>query len=322
FRALRVEHDFFSICRTPELACKLTLQPIDRYAGLLDAAIIFSDILVIPQAMGMEVELIAGKGPSFPRPLEVPADMARLVTNVDVTASLGYVYEAITKTRRALDGRVPLLGFIGAPWTLMAYMIEGGGSKNLSKAKTWLFDYPEESHQLLGRITDVAVEFLVGQIKAGAQMVQVFESWGGELGPGDFTAFSLPYIRQISTRVRSSLAAQSLPAVPMTIFAKGSWYALDQLADSGYDVVSLDWTVDPAYALSVTKGRVTLQGNMDPTRLFAGEKAIRQAAREMVKGFGKEARYIANLGHGILPGVDPEALRAYLEEVRDVSLEI
>ncbi|RUS22635.1 Uroporphyrinogen decarboxylase-domain-containing protein [Endogone sp. FLAS-F59071] len=322
FRALRVEHDFFSICRTPELACKLTLQPIDRYGELLDAAIIFSDILVIPQALGMEVEMIPGKGPSFPSPLDKPADLARLLNEVDVAASLGYVYEAITMTRKALDGRVPLLGFIGAPWTLMAYMIEGGGSKNLSKAKAWLFDYPEESHRLLQKITDVAVEFLVGQIKAGAQMVQVFESWGGELGPSDFTTFALPYIRQISSRVKESLIAQSFSPVPMTIFAKGSWYALDQLASSNYEVISLDWTVPPKYAQSVVGDRVTLQGNMDPNRLFAGAEAVSVAATEMVRAFGREARYIANLGHGIMPGVDPDILKVYLETVRDVSLEI
>lgn len=351
FRALRVEHDFFSICRTPELSCKLTLQPIDRYGELLDAAIIFSDILVIPQALGMEVEMIPGKGPSFLSPLEKPADLARLLEEVDVTASLGYVYEAITMTRKALDGRVPLLGFIGAPWTLMAYMIEGGGSKNLSKAKAWLFDYPEESHKLLQKITDIAVEFLVGQIKAGAQvcdclsstspevakliirycaessplsfqMVQVFESWGGELSPSDFTTFALPYIRQISSRVKESLTAQSFSPVPMTIFAKGTWYALDQLASSNYEVVSLDWTVPPEYARSVVGDRVTLQGNMDPNRLFAGAEAVRAAATEMVRAFGREARYIANLGHGIMPGVDPDILKVYLETVRDVSLEI
>ena len=172
FRKVREEFDFFTVCRTPELACQVTLQPIDRYAGLLDASIIFCDILVIPQAMGLEVLMVPGKGPHFPAPLVTPADMDRLFpAPIDVDSSLSYVYEAITLTRKKLNGRVPLFGFIGAPWTLMAYMIEGGGSKTLSKAKSWLFNHPKQSHVLLQRITDVAIKFLIGQAKAGAQVI-------------------------------------------------------------------------------------------------------------------------------------------------------
>jgi uroporphyrinogen decarboxylase len=171
FRKARAENDFFKVCRTPELACAVTLQPIDRYAGLLDASIIFSDILVVPQAMGLEVQMIPGKGPHFPEPLSKPEDVKRLLPSpIDVDTSLSYVYDAITLTRTKLDGRVPLFGFVGAPWTLMAYMIEGGGSKTLSKAKTWLFNHPKESHELLQRITDVVIDFLIGQAKAGAQV--------------------------------------------------------------------------------------------------------------------------------------------------------
>ena len=170
FQKVRAEHDFFTVCRTPELACKVTLQPIERYGDLLDASIIFCDILVVPQAMGMEVEMLKGKGPHFPEPLNTPADISRLKENVDVGESLGYLYEAIKLTRTKLDGRVPLFGFVGAPWTLMAYMIEGGGSKTLSKAKGWLFKYPEESHKLLQKITNVVVDLLVMQVKAGAQV--------------------------------------------------------------------------------------------------------------------------------------------------------
>lgn len=170
FRELRKHHSFFTICRTPELACQLTLQPIDRYGGLLDGSIIFSDILVIPQAMGLDVQMVEGRGPVFTDPLFTPEDMKRLREHVDVDKELGYVYEAITLTRHKLDGRVPLFGFIGAPWTLMAYMIEGGGSKTLSKAKSWLWKYTDDAHALLQRITDISVEFLVGQVKAGAQV--------------------------------------------------------------------------------------------------------------------------------------------------------
>ncbi|CAO3693824.1 unnamed protein product [Umbelopsis ramanniana] len=322
FHEIRKRHGFFEVCRTPELACALTLQPIDRYGSLLDASIIFSDILVIPQALGLEVKMVDGRGPVFTAPLDTPADIARLHEKIDVGKELGYVYEAITLTRMKLEGRVPLLGFVGAPWTLMAYMIEGGGSKTLAKAKGWLWKYPEESHRLLQRITDVSVTFLVGQVKAGAQMLQVFDSWGGELGPNDFKQFSLPYIAQIASRVKEQLDIADLDMVPMTIFAKGSWYALEDLSSIGYDVVSLDWTIDPKFARSVTKDRVCLQGNMDPTALYGPDKAIREIATKMVKDFGKDAKYIANLGHGILPTVNPDSLKVYLETVQQVSAEI
>ncbi|KAI7820294.1 uroporphyrinogen decarboxylase [Gamsiella multidivaricata] len=320
FRAERVENDFFKICRTPELATKVTLQPIDRYDGLLDASIIFSDILVIPQAMGMTVEMVPGKGPHFPDPLVHPSEMpAKLKEKVDVYQELQYVFDAITMTRHALDGRVPLIGFVGAPWTLMAYMIEGGGSKTLSKAKEWIFKHPKASHELLNRITDVCVEFLVGQVRAGAQMLQVFESWGGELGPHDFEQFSLPYLAQIAKRVKAALGSE---AVPMTVFAKGSWYALEQLSEIGYETVSLDWTHDPVQAKALTKGRVTLQGNMDPNVLYGGDEAIVAAVERMVRGFGSTGRYIANLGHGILPTVPVEAMELFLKTVHRVGLEV
>ncbi|KAG0252345.1 Uroporphyrinogen decarboxylase in heme biosynthesis [Mortierella polycephala] len=320
FRAERVEHDFFKICRTPELATKVTLQPIDRYDGLLDASIIFSDILVIPQAMGMTVEMVPGKGPHFPEPLVLPADMAKLTKSVDVHKELQYVFDAITMTRHALNGRVPLIGFVGAPWTLMAYMIEGGGSKTLSKAKEWVFKYPKESHELLGRITDVCVDFLVGQVQAGAQMLQVFESWGGELSPHDFELFSLPYLAQIVTRVKAKLGKDK--AVPMTVFAKGSWYALDKLSVIGYEVVSLDWTHTPESAKAITKGHVTLQGNMDPNVLLGGDEAIVATVERMIRGFGSTERYIANLGHGILPSVPVDAMGLFLKTVHRVGLEV
>lgn len=288
----------------------------------MDASIIFSDILVIPQALGLEVTMVEGRGPVFPEPLVTPEDLKRLETDVNVDEALGYVYKAITLTRHKLGGRVPLFGFIGAPWTLMAYMIEGGGSKTLSKAKSWLWKYPQESHELLQRITDVAVEFLVGQVRAGAQMLQVFDSWAGELSPYDFTTYSLPYIQQIGTKVKQQLKNEGLDNVPMTIFAKGAWFALEQLADLGtYEVVSLDWTIDPEYARKVTKNKVVLQGNMDPSVLYGGDEAIRSTATRMVKAFGDD-KHIANLGHGILPTVDPEALRVYLETVQKVSAEI
>ncbi|RKP26255.1 uroporphyrinogen decarboxylase [Syncephalis pseudoplumigaleata] len=321
FRAMRAEHDFFRVCRTPELAARLTLQPIERYGDLLDGSIIFSDILVVPQALGMTVEMVPGKGPHFPEPLSVPEDLNRLAASVDVVAELGYMFDAITLTRQQLDGRVPLFGFCGAPWTLMAYMVEGGGSKTFSKAKTWLYKYPEASAQLLGRLTDVLIDFLVGQVNAGAQILQVFDSWAGELSPQDFEQFSLPYLRRIATEVRGRLGDR---AVPMTVFAKGAHYALPGLAQAGYNGISLDWTLSPVEArrqvAAATSETIALQGNLDPCVLFAPHDVIRARTREMVEQFKTAGgAHIANLGHGMLPDHDPEALRVFLETVREAS---
>ncbi|KAJ1556248.1 Uroporphyrinogen decarboxylase in heme biosynthesis [Cladochytrium tenue] len=321
FRKSREKNDFFTICRTPRLACEVTLQPIDRYGPLLDASIIFSDILVVPQAMGLEVQMLEKVGPHFPDPLRVPADLARLRTTVDVEESLGYVLDAISLTRVELRGRVPLFGFVGAPWTLMAYMIEGGSSKTLSKAKTWLFRYPEESKRLLQSVTNVCIDFLVAQARAGAQLLQVFDSWGGELSPHDFAQFSLPYLEQIATVVSDRLTKLGLN-VPLVVFARGAHYALDDLSRLKYSVVSIDWTMDPEVARKIAGGRVTLQGNADPSLLYADPKVIKEVARTMLTKFGPERLYIANLGHGMYPDHDPEHLRAYLEAIRDVSTEL
>ncbi|EGO01619.1 hypothetical protein SERLA73DRAFT_103528 [Serpula lacrymans var. lacrymans S7.3] len=321
FRKLRLSHEFFDICRTPHLATEITVQPIRRYTGLVDAAIIFSDILVVPQAMGMEV--LMNPGPVFTDPLSTPADISKLNHPVDVDKELGYVFEAITQTRRALDGEVPLIGFCGAPWTLFAYMIEGGSSKTLQKAKTWLFKYPEESQALLMRIADICVDFLVGQVKAGAQLLQVFDSNAGDLSPHDFTTFSLPGLQHIVNRVRARLADSSLPIVPITLFAKGASPAL--AARAGYDTVGLDWTQDPrdVVASGVT---AALQGNLDPAVLYGGQEAIEREVKRMCSAFrtargGSTRAWIANLGHGITPGVDPEDLRFFFECVHKYSAE-
>ncbi|KAG5459821.1 MAG: uroporphyrinogen decarboxylase [Olpidium bornovanus] len=359
FREEREKNDFFTICRTPSLAKKVTLQPIDRYEGLLDASIIFSDILVVPQALGMEVQMLPGKGPHFPEPLQGPADLGRLTEAVDVPKELGYVFDAITETRISLGGRVPLYGFAGAPWTLMAYMIEGGASKTLGKAKAWLYRHPEASRLLLEKITDVCVDYLVGQVRAGAQVrkyfpeppfpfppshlpshpgrpsddlrvsrlalashvnqiLQVFDSWAGELAPHTFRQFSLPYIREISKRVKAALGGE---AVPMTIFAKGAWYALRDLAASDYEVVGIDWTVDPRWAREQVGWDITLQGNLDPSVLYGDEDAIRAETRRMLEAFGCDRRYIVNLGHGVYPDHPPEAVRTFVEAVKEFGAE-
>ncbi|KAJ5084838.1 uroporphyrinogen decarboxylase [Penicillium alfredii] len=315
--------DFFECCRSPEVASTLTLQPIDRYAGLIDAAIIFSDILVIPQAMGMKVEMVDKKGPHFPEPLSSPTDgqyAQVLEKQVDVKAELDYVYKAITLTRHKLQGRVPLIGFCGAPWTLLCYMVEGGGSKFFVQSKKWIYKYPKESQALLQKIAEICVEYLALQVAAGAQLVQVFDSWAGELSPSSFTSFSLPYLRYISANLPKRLQEKGLEPVPMTVFAKGAWYALDDLCQSGYNVVGLDWLHDAGEARRIANGRVTIQGNADPGILYGGREAITAAVENMAEGFQKGKQgWIVNLGHGVTPFVDPELLKFYFEEIHRLT---
>ncbi|KAJ3018285.1 UNVERIFIED_CONTAM: hypothetical protein HDU68_011236 [Siphonaria sp. JEL0065] len=317
FREARKRNDFFTICRTPELACEVTLQPIDRYEGLLDASIIFSDILVVPQAMGMEVQMLEKVGPHFPKPLKTPEDLSLLVTSPNIHETLGYVMDAITLTRTKLDGRVPLIGFTGAPWTLMAYMIEGGGSKTYSKAKTWLYMYPEASKQLLGWLVDVCVAYLVEQVKAGAQMLQVFDSNAGELGPLEFEEFVLPGLLDLVVRVKKELREIDAE-VPIVIFARNAEYALESLNESEYDVIQVGFTLSPhTVRKQVTKKVV--QGNADPSLLYAPVEKIKSAVKIMLDGFGTQSGYIANLGHGMYPDHDPEHLKAYLSAIKEYS---
>ncbi|KOS20747.1 Uroporphyrinogen decarboxylase [Escovopsis weberi] len=316
--------DFFECCRDPEVASTLTLQPVERFAGLLDAAIIFSDILVIPQAMGMEVEMVDKKGPHFPKPLDTPTDgqyaqvMAR---EVSVAAELDYVYKAITLTRKKLAGRVPLIGFCGAPWTLFCYMVEGGGTKLFSRVKTWIYKYPEETKRLLAKIADVCVDHLALQVKAGAQVAMVFDSWAGELSPSSFKQFSQPYLAHIAQKLPEKIQSLGLECVPTIVFPKGAWFALDSACDLGYNVVGMDWLQDSKEAVRIRGSRnVVFQGNADPGVLYGSKTAITEAVQEMVNGFwvGNKG-WIANLGHGITPGVDPESLRFFFEEIHRLT---
>ena len=259
-----------------------------------------------------------GRGPVFPNPLKGPQDpqYSHLLTaSVDVRKELDYVYKAITLTRQKLEGRVPLIGFVGAPWTLLCYMVEGGGTKLFRQAKTWIYRHRNECLQLLEKIADVCVEHLAFQVVAGAQMIQVFDSWAGELAPASFAEFSLPFLRYIAQKLPERLGELGHERVPMIVFAKGAWYALDQLSESGYQVVSIDWLQDPADAVRIANGRVTLQGNADPGVLYGGRKAITQVVEKMCLGFGTQ-KWIVNLGHGITPGVDPDDLKWFFQEVQ------
>lgn len=286
------------------------------------------------------MEMLEGKGPHFPTPLKDPLDPQYedlLHRDIDVANVLDYVYRAITLTRQKLKGRVPLFGFCGAPWTLFCYMVEGGGSKLFVRVKTWIYRYPDESKKILQRLTDLCVEYLALQVKAGAQIIQVFDSWAAELSPSSFQEFSLIYLRQISKLLPKRLDELSLPQVPMVVFAKGAWYALDDLCDSGYQVVGLDWLHDPAQATAMARGRVVLQGNADPGVLYGGKEAITTVVEDMVQGFGGGRQgWIANLGHGkhlllhkmaiidwiyigVTPFVNPEDLKFFFEEIRRVT---
>ncbi|HEU5289666.1 MAG TPA: uroporphyrinogen decarboxylase [Cyclobacteriaceae bacterium] len=302
---LREKYDFFTRVQTPELACAITLQPVDIVG--VDAAIIFSDILVIPQAMGMEVLMEEGKGPLLPKTIKTSDDIFKL--NVDVTDNLKYVFDALSLTKRELNQRVPLIGFAGAPFTLLCYMVEGKGSKGFEKAKAFCFTQPQLAAQLLQKITDATIQYLIGQAKAGADVVQIFDSWSGLLSPEDFDTFCTPYLAQIA----DALA----PYVPVILFPKGSNYALHKLSRlSGISCLGLDWTIDPQVARTETQNRVALQGNFDPGKLLLQTSEIKKAVHNMIDAFGVKG-YIANLGHGITPNVPVEHAKAFVNAVKE-----
>lgn len=268
--------------------------------------------------------MVDKKGPHFPDPLKSPDDgqySKVLSKDVDVAVELDYVYQAITLTRKKLRGRVPLIGFCGAPWTLFCYMVEGGGTKLFIESKKWIYRYPDASRALLQKIAQICVEYLALQVQAGAQLVQVFDSWAGELSPATFKIFSEPYLAYISENLPKKLAEMGLERVPMIVFPKGANYALDSACNLGYDVVGLDWQIDPAEAVKVRGNRqVVFQGNADPGVLYGTKESISETVKEMVRGFGGGKKgWIANLGHGITPFVKPDDLKFYLEEIQRLT---
>lgn len=305
YMVLREKYGFFERCQTPELACEITLQPIDIVG--VDAAILFSDILVVPQAMGLEVQLVESKGPWLPDPIKTVNDLNR-IRIPDVHESLGYVFDAIRLIKKELNGRVPLIGFAGAPWTLLCYMVQGKGSKTFDEAKAFCYTQPELAHRLLQMITDTTIAYLQEQINAGADTVQLFDSWGGLLGPGDFENLSLQYIRQIVAAVKDK--------APTIIFAKGAWQSLDVMAATGAHGLGIDWCIKPAAARQFAGNKVTLQGNFDPAKLLSPISVIKQEVRDMLAAFGP-GNHIANLGHGILPNVPVDHARAFVDTVKE-----
>ncbi len=304
---LKAKYDFFTRVQTPELATEITLQPIDQVG--VDAAIIFSDILVIPQAMGVEVLMEEGKGPSLPKVIQSQKDIDALVTE-GAEESLKYVLDALSLTKRELNGRVPLIGFAGAPWTILCYMVEGKGSKTWDKAKQFAYTQPELAHQLLQKITDITIQYLIAQTKAGADTVQVFDSWAGSLSPADFKTYAQHYLLQIADALQTH--------APVILFPKGTWYALEDLSKSSASGIGIDWCVDPKRARELTGNNITLQGNFDPAKLLAPIPQIKQWVKEMIDGFGTQA-YIANLGHGITPNVPVDHARAFVDAVKEYN---
>lgn len=309
YRATRARAGgFLNLCKTPELACEVTLQPIDLMG--VDAAILFSDILVIPEAMGMELQFLEGEGPHFPNPIRNAADVAKL-TDPDPEVELRYVMDALRLIRKELNGRVPLIGFTGSPWTLATYMVEGGGSKNFSTIKKMIYADPVSAHKLLERVTESVIAYLTAQVAAGAQAVQIFDTWGGILSTLDFRAFSLNYIKRIVQAVPK--VGPDGQRVPVIVFVKGGGQWLEDIADTGCDVMGLDWTTDPTEARRRVGDRVAFQGNMDPCVLYAPPEVIAQRTRAMLTAFGDDPGHIANLGHGILPDIPVEHAKAFIQ---------
>ncbi|HEB97367.1 MAG TPA: uroporphyrinogen decarboxylase [Sedimenticola thiotaurini] len=314
YRATRAKAgSFMDLCRNPDLACEVTIQPLERFP--LDAAILFSDILTIPDAMGLGLYFTEGEGPRFEHPVQDEAAVAALGVP-DPEGELGYVMDAVRTIRRELDGRVPLIGFSGSPWTLATYMVEGGGTKNFARVKGMMFDRPDLMHRLLATTAEAVTAYLNGQIAAGAQAVMIFDTWGGVLSPADYAEFSLAYM----TRIVDGLTREHEGSrVPVILFTKGGGQWLQRMADSGCDALGVDWTTDLGRARVLVEDRVALQGNIDPCILYASPERIREGVAEVLASYGKGPGHVFNLGHGIHPDVDPDHAAALVEAVHELS---
>ncbi|MGS0999505.1 uroporphyrinogen decarboxylase [Rhodanobacter sp. UC4451_H18] len=300
---------FMGLAQNPEYACEVTLQPLRRFD--LDAAILFSDILTIPDAMGLGLSFAHGEGPQFARPVRTAADITRLAVP-DMDGELRYVMDAVRLIRRELHGRVPLIGFSGSPWTLACYMVEGHGSRDFATLKTLCWNEPKLAHQLLDTLAQAVTAYLLAQAAAGAQALMIFDTWGGLLGPAPFREFSLRYMTRIVAALKEHAASRELPVI---LFSKGAHGQLAALADSGCAALGVDWTVDLADARAAVAGRVALQGNLDPAILRASPAVIRREARAVMDSYGNHPGHVFNLGHGITPEVDPEHVKVLVDEV-------
>lgn len=309
YRAVREKTDFITMCHTPELASLVTIQPVDIIN--VDAAIIFSDILVIPEAMGMKFEMLESRGPVFQRPIRNEDDAGTL-NEIDPIKDLKFVLDAVSLTKKALNGRVPLIGFSGSPWTLLTYMVEGKGSKNFSHIKRLIYNNPSLAHKVLDKLAKAVADYLSAKIEAGVDAVQIFDTWGGILTQNDFEEFSLYYISKVISQIKRKTE-------PVIVFSKGVHYKLDRLANTGADVIGLDWTMELGEVKKNIGNKVALQGNLDPTMLYAGKEKIREEVKRILSSFGEGSGHIFNLGHGILPDVDPENAKAMVQFVKEES---
>jgi len=317
YRATRARAgSFLALAKTPELACEVTLQPLDRFE--LDAAILFSDILTVPDAMGLGLYFAEGEGPKFERPIRTQADVDRLAVP-DMAQELGYVIDAVTLIRRELQGRVPLIGFSGSPWTLACYMVEGGGSENFSRIKAMALNEPKALHQLLEVTTDAVIAYLAAQRAAGAQALQVFDTWGGVLSPRLYREFSLRYMARIAAELDRGQGAENTPLI---LFGKGNAAYLEELASTGAEALAVDWLVDLGEARARTGGRVALQGNLDPITLYADADTIRREVATTLESYGHGPGHVFNLGHGVSPDMNPELVRVLVDAVHEHSARI
>lgn len=306
FMKLKRKYDFFTRCRNPELATEITLIPVKQLD--VDAAILFSDILVVPQSMGINFQMKENEGPFLERPIR-SAKSIQKVQVPDVADRLNYVFEAVRLTKQALENSVPLIGFAGAPWTIFCYIVEGKGSKTFDHAKTFCFAQPDQADILLQKITETTINYLLKKAESGVDVIQIFDSWGGLLSPEDYKRFSWQYTRKIVEQISLK--------VPVIVFAKGCWHALEDMKNSGVSALGIDWTIHPQMARKFTKYTLTLQGNYDPAQLLAPIPQIKKNVQKMIKDFGTQ-QYIANLGHGILPYTPIDHARAFIETVKEI----
>ncbi len=314
YRATRQKAgSFMDLCTSPELACEVTLQPLERFP--LDAAILFSDILTIPDAMGLGLYFSEGEGPRFERPVQDTAAV-RALGVPDPEQELKYVMDAVRTIRRELNGRVPLIGFSGSPWTLATYMVEGGSTKNFAKSKGMMFDRPALMHELLGKLADAVTSYLNAQVAAGAQALMIFDTWGGVLSPRDYRHFSLAYMQRIVAGLTRESEGRRVPVV---LFTKGGGQWLGDMAETGCDALGVDWTTDLADARARVQGKVALQGNVDPCILYASPERIREEVARVLESYGPGPGHVFNLGHGIHPDVDPEHAAVLVNAVHELS---
>jgi uroporphyrinogen decarboxylase len=304
---------FLDLCKNTDLACEVTMQPLRRYP--MDAAILFSDILTVPDALGLGLYFETGEGPRFRKTVRSEADLAALEP-FNAKDSLGYVMDAVRAIRSALNGSIPLIGFSGSPWTLATYMIEGGSSKDFARAKTMAYDQPALMHDLLSLLADAVADYLIAQVEAGAQALQIFDTWGGALSAAAYKEFSLKYMQRIISRLPVEADGRRVPVI---VFTKGGGQWLPAIAECGAQAVGIDWTTDIATARAQVGEKVALQGNMDPMILFASPERIREEVQAILAGFGHGPGHVFNLGHGITPGVNPDHVTAFVDAVQELS---